>query len=469
MARQVKSGGALSAYAFDKTKSYKWNTAGVVVESIGTPGINELTINGSASALRRIADIERNISIMYTRAFTTDYQGSVSQLGTDPISWNESENSVTSMAYQTADQAGQDAQNADSAAQQAQQTADDADNRSMSNEQYIMAWDQAGLTGSIVQVGVNTTTIAANAAAIATNTTSIANLLTNTDATSLNSLAEVVAAFQAADSTVNGAITALSVTAATDRAAIRTELAGAITVAESDWEAYTDDAVDYQTPGTALFDYNTQVQNDIASAESSAISIAGTAAEASTTSVAYVLAQNAELSAQSALILAGTAENRSISNEAFILGLGSFNSSDVSQIAQNQGDIQNLQSDVANADLTANDALNRGFANEQFIQTNISDIAANGIAIAANTAAIAANTTSAKVHFHSAPVDTTLDGSGNVETTYTFAELSTAEHYVVYVNRMLLRASEYAVVGSDVVASASVLSIGDELEVVGFS
>ena len=59
----------------------------------------------------------------------------------------------------------------------------------------------------------------------ASNTTAIANILTNTDATALNSLAEIVTEFQSVDATLTG----LSTAASTDRALIRTEFAAADT------------------------------------------------------------------------------------------------------------------------------------------------------------------------------------------------------------------------------------------------
>jgi hypothetical protein len=62
---------------------------------------------------------------------------------------------------------------------------------------------------------------------ISTNTTAIANILTNVDPSALDSLTEIVTAFQGADATINGAITSLSTTASTDRALIRTEMLAA--------------------------------------------------------------------------------------------------------------------------------------------------------------------------------------------------------------------------------------------------
>jgi len=64
-------------------------------------------------------------------------------------------------------------------------------------------------------------------------TARIDSILTNTDPAALDSLTEIVSAFQSADSTINGAITSLSSTAATDRAAIRTEFAAADTALDT--------------------------------------------------------------------------------------------------------------------------------------------------------------------------------------------------------------------------------------------
>jgi hypothetical protein len=68
-------------------------------------------------------------------------------------------------------------------------------------------------------------------------TTTVNNVISNTDAAALDSLTEIVGAFQSADSTINGAITSLSGSAAADRAAIRTEFAAADVVVTT---AYTD-------------------------------------------------------------------------------------------------------------------------------------------------------------------------------------------------------------------------------------
>jgi hypothetical protein len=50
---------------------------------------------------------------------------------------------------------------------------------------------------------------------------------------------------------------------------------------------------------------------------------------------------------------------------------------------------------------------------------------------------------------------------------FTFADLATAKHYNVYVNRTLLRPTEFSVSGSTVTVVAGVLSTDDEIEVTG--
>ena len=70
--RKFKSGGSESAVTIDKTKKYKWDSEGDFVEYTGDAGDNEITVSGSKSSLRRMADIERNIAILATTLTTTD-------------------------------------------------------------------------------------------------------------------------------------------------------------------------------------------------------------------------------------------------------------------------------------------------------------------------------------------------------------------------------------------------------------
>jgi hypothetical protein len=81
------------------------------------------------------------------------------------------------------------------------------------------------------------------------------------------------------------------------------------------------------------------------------------------------------------------------------------------------------------------------------------------------TNSIAAKLSSSDLtRFHSAPVDVT----DSTDLTYTFADLSSAIHYNVYLNRMLVRPNEFTVSGTTVTFSANVLATGDEIEVSGF-
>jgi hypothetical protein len=72
MGRKVRSGGSTSAFSFNKSKKYRYNSTGSLEEFSGEPGAEEITISGSKSSLRRMADMERNISILATKLTTTD-------------------------------------------------------------------------------------------------------------------------------------------------------------------------------------------------------------------------------------------------------------------------------------------------------------------------------------------------------------------------------------------------------------
>jgi hypothetical protein len=95
-------------------------------------------------------------------------------------------------------------------------------------------------------------------------------------------------------------------------------------------------------------------------------------------------------------------------------------------------------------------------------------------ATAANTYADAAVSTfeSSLTHFHSAlQTVTTSQETDNAtsSTDFTFSELTNARHYSLYINRMLMRASEYSVSGTTVTIITGILALDDELEVTGFS
>jgi len=86
MGRKVRSGGSTSAFSFNKSKKYKYNSTGTLEEFTGDAGAEEITISGSKSSLRRMADMERNISILATKLTTTDGEaddGSNDSFGTN--------------------------------------------------------------------------------------------------------------------------------------------------------------------------------------------------------------------------------------------------------------------------------------------------------------------------------------------------------------------------------------------------
>ena len=72
MARKYKKNGVEVSTALNKSKKYKYDSTGDLVEFTGDPGVNEITLAGSKSSLRRMADMERNISILATTLTTTD-------------------------------------------------------------------------------------------------------------------------------------------------------------------------------------------------------------------------------------------------------------------------------------------------------------------------------------------------------------------------------------------------------------
>ena len=72
MGRKYKKNGVEVSTALNKNKRYKYDSTGDLVESTGTLGANEISLSGSKSNLRRMADMERNISILATTLMTTD-------------------------------------------------------------------------------------------------------------------------------------------------------------------------------------------------------------------------------------------------------------------------------------------------------------------------------------------------------------------------------------------------------------
>lgn len=73
--RKLRSGGSTSDQALDSTKRYKYNSSGSLVEIDGssvTESDDDIVFSGSKSNLRRIADLEKNVSILAAKALTSD-------------------------------------------------------------------------------------------------------------------------------------------------------------------------------------------------------------------------------------------------------------------------------------------------------------------------------------------------------------------------------------------------------------
>ena len=72
MARKLRGGGSTSKKNLDRTKNYKLDSDGDIVEVSGDPGEEDIVFSGSKSNLRRMADLERNVSIIAAKLFTND-------------------------------------------------------------------------------------------------------------------------------------------------------------------------------------------------------------------------------------------------------------------------------------------------------------------------------------------------------------------------------------------------------------
>jgi len=75
-------------------------------------------------------------------------------------------------------------------------------------------------------------------------------------------------------------------------------------------------------------------------------------------------------------------------------------------------------------------------------------------------------------HFHSAVQTVTAaeETDNSTSTTdYTFSDLTNAKHYVVFLNRTMLRPAEYSVSGSTLTIVSGIIALDDELEVTGFT
>lgn len=67
--RKVRVNGVMTKFAFDKTKKYKYDKTGDLVEAT-TVADDDIIISGSKSSLRRLAELERNVSILTTKTLT---------------------------------------------------------------------------------------------------------------------------------------------------------------------------------------------------------------------------------------------------------------------------------------------------------------------------------------------------------------------------------------------------------------
>jgi len=74
-ARFVRSGGSTtSSFSFDRTKKYKYNSTGSLVELAANaePAADELVVTGSKADLRRLDNLERNVTIVGAKTTTSD-------------------------------------------------------------------------------------------------------------------------------------------------------------------------------------------------------------------------------------------------------------------------------------------------------------------------------------------------------------------------------------------------------------
>ena len=72
MARKLRSAGSTATGAVERGKKYKYNDAGTLTEFSGNEGATDIVFTGTKSNLRRMADLERNVSILATAMKTTD-------------------------------------------------------------------------------------------------------------------------------------------------------------------------------------------------------------------------------------------------------------------------------------------------------------------------------------------------------------------------------------------------------------
>lgn len=85
--RKIRVGGLLkkASEIISRTKKYKYNKSGALVEiTASTPlGDDEFKVTGSKSSLRRIADLERNVSLLINKLATIDTESDINTANTD--------------------------------------------------------------------------------------------------------------------------------------------------------------------------------------------------------------------------------------------------------------------------------------------------------------------------------------------------------------------------------------------------
>jgi len=69
--RKLKNSGTTAEVSLDKSKEYKYDKTGALVEAT-VVGDNDIVFSGSKSSLRRLSDLERNVSILAATLTTTD-------------------------------------------------------------------------------------------------------------------------------------------------------------------------------------------------------------------------------------------------------------------------------------------------------------------------------------------------------------------------------------------------------------
>ena len=230
----------------------------------------------------------------------------------------------------------------------------------------------------------------------------------------------------------------------------------------------------------AAFDTLVEIQNAMATdAElSSAISSVTSSAAATASADATTKADAAELaaiaSAEAKDVVRASAAN-SYADAAELAAINAAESKDATRAATASADATskaNAAQSAAATDATtkANAALVSAKAYADQAEADAESAAASDATTKANAAQ--AGAIAQLSHFHSAVQNVTASQETNNTTSttnFTFSELSSAKHYVVLVNRLFLRASEYSVSGTTVTISQGIIAEDDEIEVTGLS